>query len=387
MTTIESVRSSSARFSTIVEALQAAPPDRPFATMWTDEGDPYAVTFGEFYRLAKLQAAGLHQHGLAAGDRVVLIMPQGIPLMATFAGAMLLGAVPAILPYPNAKADPDKYRSGLQGVSRNLMARLTVVDDAFPIDLLSQVAMDDGAQLVRSSWLSRSAGGVELPDSDISPNGLAFIQHSAGTTGLQKGVALTHAAVLTQLDHLAGVLDIRTHDRIYSWLPLYHDMGLLACFMLPLVYHLPVVMQSPMDWVIQPVAMLKLISDYRCTLAWSPNFALQFLARRVREEDRYDLDLSGLRALINCSEPVRAQSMDEFIAMYAPCGLKPNVLKSSYAMAENVFAVTQSEINGSPSRKNRIAEEYCLASQRRAGSLLRIVGPMPAGQQGADRFL
>jgi fatty-acyl-CoA synthase len=163
-------------------------------------------------------------------------------------------------------------------------------------------------------------------------------------------VALSHAAVLTQLEHLAAALQVSDHDRIYSWLPLYHDMGLIACFMLPLVYHLPVVMQSPMDWVVRPDTMLELISDHRCTLAWVPNFALQFVARRVRAEDVSHCDLSSLRGLINCSEPIRAHSMDEFQLTYAPLGLRPDALKSSYAMAENVFAVTQSQINGVPRR-------------------------------------
>src|SRR5262249_18542751 len=101
----------------------------------------------------------------------------------------------------------------------------------------------------------------------------------------------------------------------------------------------------PDDWVIQPVTMPELISEYRSTLAWVPNFTLQFLARRVRPEDREGLDLSCLRAIVNCSEPVKAQSMDEFMAAYATCGLRTNVLQSSYAMAENVFAVTQSDIS------------------------------------------
>jgi len=177
---------------------------------------------------------------------------------------------------------------------------------------------------------------------------LAFIQHSAGTTGLQKGVALSHAAVLRQLGHLAAALRINSGDCIYSWLPLYHDMGLVACFMLPLACHLPVVMQSPTDWVMRPGTMLKLISDYRCTLAWVPNFTLQFLARRVPPDSRAAYDLSSLRALINCSEPVRAKSMDEFLGAYASCGMRANVLQSSYAMAETVFAVTQSGIGGQP---------------------------------------
>src|SRR5713101_3192893 len=116
-------------FRTLVEALLAAPPQRPFISVWNDEDDIQTVTFGEFIRFAKLQAADFHAHGLRSGDRVILIMPQGIPLMVAFAGAMLLGAVPAILAYPNFKADPIKYSSGLAGVSENLQARLVVLND------------------------------------------------------------------------------------------------------------------------------------------------------------------------------------------------------------------------------------------------------------------
>ena len=152
--------------------------------------------------------------------------------------------------------------------------------------------------------------------------------------------------MLTQLQHVAQSLELTQEDKIYSWLPLYHDMGLIVCFMLPLAAHLHVVMQSPTDWVVQPASMLSLISEYRCTLSWIPNFTLQFLARRVHPDDRKSFDLSSLRMLINCSEPIRAQSMEEFCAAYADCGLRPNVLQSSYAMAENVFAVTQSGRRG-----------------------------------------
>lgn len=114
---------------------------------------------------------------------------------------------------------------------------------------------------------------------------------------------------LRQLEHLAQALTINeASDRIYSWLPLYHDMGLMACFMLPMVCHLPVVMQSPLDWVMHPETMLQIIGEYRCTLAWMPNFAFQFVSRRASQDHRTPYDLSSVRALINCSEPVRASS-------------------------------------------------------------------------------
>jgi fatty-acyl-CoA synthase len=110
--------------------------------------------------------------------------------------------------------------------------------------------------------------------------------------------------------------------------------------MLPMVSHLPVVMQSPTDWVLQPATMLQIISEYRCTLAWIPNFAFQFLACRVKPEDRPAFDLSCVPGPINCSEPVRASSLDEFLNAFSACGLRAEALQSSCAMAETVFAET-----------------------------------------------
>jgi len=338
----------SASYSTLIDALLAAPPERLFVTSSTDD-DIENVTFGQFIALAKGLAAEFHERGLRSGDRAILILPQGISLMAAFAGAMMLGAVPAILAYPNFKANPEKFAAGLTGVTKNLQARLVVIDDEFPSGLLDHITMADEARLARIS-ASDSYAEVSLPKLSFDPCGLAFIQHSAGTTGLQKGVALSHIAVLTQLRHLAVALKITDRDRIYSWLPLYHDMGLIACFMLPMVYHLPLVMQSPIEWVMRPGMMLQLISEFRCSMAWLPNFAFQLLARRVRAEDKVDYDLSSLRALINCSEPIRSQSIDEFVDAYQNSKLPPDVVKTSYAMAENVFAITQSPTGGAARR-------------------------------------
>jgi fatty-acyl-CoA synthase len=337
-------------FRTLSDALLAAPSEKPFIRMWKSEDDIESITFGEFTRRAVLQSGYLSSYGVKTGDTVIIIMPQGIALMAAFVGAMLLGAVPAILPYPNFKVEPAKYRFGLKGVSANLKASLILVDEEFPTELIRYLGVEGMSQLVRCK-AEGSRTSMAGATHEAEPNHLAFIQHSAGTTGLQKGVALSHLAVLTQIDYLAKMIHIGPEDHIYSWLPLYHDMGLIACFMVPLVCHVPVLMQSPTDWVIQPGTMLELISTHKCSLAWIPNFTLQFLARRVRPEDRSMFDLSCLRALINCSEPVRSSSMDEFLAAYASCGLKAGALQSCYAMAETVFAVTQSDVTrGGPRR-------------------------------------
>ncbi|HEV8525068.1 MAG TPA: AMP-binding protein [Terriglobales bacterium] len=388
------------------EALDAAPANQPFVTMWKSDDDLETVTFGEFRGLVAGHADYLRAHGLQAGDTVILIMPQGIPVMAAFVAAMYLGAVPAILAYPNFKIDPAKYRFGLAGVSANLKARLVLIDEGFPQELSEHVTITEETRLVRAISETASHHPTEL-QANCEAGQIAFIQHSAGTTGLQKGVALSHSAVLQQVNHLAPALRIASGDRIYSWLPLYHDMGLIACFMLPMVCHLPLVMQSPTDWVLQPGTMLQLISRYRCTLAWIPNFTFQFLARRVRPQDRAELDLSSLRLLINCSEPVRASSMDEFRDTFSACKLQPYAPQSCYAMAETVFAVTQSGMDGHSTacriwvegetlRKHQIAKlvpegtagAVCLVSSGRClpGSEVRIASAdgkqLPPGYVG-----
>jgi len=399
------------RYRTLIDALDAAPDDRPFVTAWINEDEQETVTFAEFRRRARLQGGVLRAHGVNRHDRVIVIMPQGIPGMTVFAGAMMLGAIPAFIAYPNDKCEPSKYRSGLAGVTANLKAKVVVIDEEFPDDVLSHVSLTEATKseatkseatksgatkLVRASDGRRPGAEEELPgpgQAGLSQaDDIAFIQHSAGTTGLQKGVALTHSAVLRQLEHLAQALKIDSaKDRIYSWLPLYHDMGLIACFMLPMVYHIPVVLQSPLDWVLHPETMLEVITEHRCTLAWLPNFAFQFVARRTRPNRRAQYDLSSVRALINTSEPVRASSMQEFQNAFAANGLRAGVLQTSYAMAENVFAVTQSDIlrpsdrppqNGKPGHSGDLGPPRIWADGRQFRSSHRIV-PVAEGTPGS----
>jgi fatty-acyl-CoA synthase len=330
-------------FSNLVAALEAAPENAEFVTFWVDEEEHETVSFGEFRHRSSIQAAGLPDQGVSPGDRVVIIMPQGIAAMTAFAAAMMLGAVPAFLAYPNFKIEPAKYRSGLLGVTTNLGAKAVVIDENFPEEMLACVALGPETKLIRAGDDRSRRKSINLEGSGaIDPETVVFIQHSAGTTGLQKGVALTHAAVLRQIGHLAQVLRIDSRDRIYSWLPLYHDMGLIASFMLPMLCHIPVVMQSPIDWVMQPESLLQVISKTKCTVGWMPNFAFQFVPRRTPQKRWPAYDLSSLRLMINCSEPVRASSMNEFQNAFR---IRQGVLQSSYALAENVFTVTQSDID------------------------------------------
>jgi acyl-CoA synthetase (AMP-forming)/AMP-acid ligase II len=185
---------------------------------------------------------------------------------------------------------------------------------------------------------------VEAADREwpaYSPDKIAFLQHSSGTTGLQKGVALSHRAVLNQIGAYGRAIELTSQDVIVSWLPLYHDMGLIAGFVMPLIAGATLVLMSPFRWVWDPKILLQTISIQRGTLCWLPNFAYNHSARVIRPRECEWLDLSSMRAFINCSEPVYLQSQQVFLEKFRSCGLRESMLSTCYAMAENTFAVTQ----------------------------------------------
>jgi acyl-CoA synthetase (AMP-forming)/AMP-acid ligase II len=185
---------------------------------------------------------------------------------------------------------------------------------------------------------------------DPDPGDLLLLQHSSGTTGLHKGVMLSHRAVACHHDAYARALALSGDEVFATWLPLYHDMGLIACFLTPLVAGIPVLWLSPFEWVANPALLLHSVGEWGATHAWLPNFAFSFLAQRVREP-RGSLRLSSLRAVVNCSEPVSADAMDALAARFAGDGLDASALHACYAMAETVFAVSTSTPSCPPRRR------------------------------------
>jgi acyl-CoA synthetase (AMP-forming)/AMP-acid ligase II len=184
-----------------------------------------------------------------------------------------------------------------------------------------------------------------FPGLQRNPDEIVLLQHSSGTTGLQKGVALSHQAIQNQLSSYAKALHLSDEDVVVSWLPLYHDMGLIAGFILPILSGLRLVLLSPFDWVRAPQKLFQAISAYQGSLCWLPNFAYNFCAQKIRARDLEGINLSSLRAVINCSEPMSWKSQQMFRERFQPYGLRPEALATCYAMAENVFAVTQGGID------------------------------------------
>ena len=324
-------------------------PNRNALTLLTPN-ESHTVTYREFFEQAARYARALEKAGVRPHDLVVLVLQHGPDVLYGFWGAMLLGAVPSIFPFLTPKLDPDRYFESVR-----TLVELSEVKAVITYPEM-QDALEDHLRGIQTLGAILNVTDLEPEDAlddylgrePAQPNDTAFLQHSSGSTGLQKGVMLSHAAVLNQIAAYSTAIDLSPEDVIVSWLPLYHDMGLIAGFIMPVVQGVHLVLMSPFDWVREPHMLLNAIQTYGGTLCWLPNFAYNFLATRVRKSALSGLDLSSLRAVINCSEPVRYESHTLFANKYVPFGLPHNALATCYAMAENTFAVTQSAIGVSP---------------------------------------
>jgi fatty-acyl-CoA synthase len=290
--------------------------------------------------------AELVRKGIKPGEVVILVLQHGIELVYAYFGCVLHGAIPSIMPFLTEKLIPDRYRNDLTSLIKitKPTAIITYIDFKSEIEaaILEKSSVRDVIvveEIENCDGLPNFQGGFR------DENDIVLLQHSSGTTGLQKGVALSHRAVFNQLASYQKAIRLNYDDVIVSWLPLYHDMGLIACFLMPILQQIPLVLMSPFEWVRAPYKLFASVSKYHGTLCWLPNFAYNFCADKIRDNQLEIINLSSLRAVINCSEPVRWESHQKFIGRFEKYGLKPGALTACYAMAENVFAVTQSGIN------------------------------------------
>ncbi|MBE2224684.1 MAG: AMP-binding protein, partial [Anaerolineae bacterium] len=313
----------------------------------TDQPDIH-VTRREFKTAVIQTAHALSQLGIQPGDLLIIAHTQNLESIYLFWGALAAGAVPSMFPTLTEKLDPAIYMANMAELVRFSHVRAILTTDEFAPQLAEQVDCEVlSSQRLKIKDLRLKA---HEPQSSIfnlqssNHDNVALLQHSSGTTGLQKGVALSHTAVLNQIAAYSDTLQLTAHDIIVSWLPLYHDMGLIAGFLLPLIQGVPLVLMSPFDWVSHPALLLKAIDRHQATLCWLPNFAYNHSARRIRSRDKAGLSLASIRAFINCSEPVRHDSHQLFLDKFAANDVTPEMLTVSYAMAENTFAVTQTAV-------------------------------------------
>src|SRR5574341_409236 len=338
-------------FSKRLQSHQVRTPERVTVYLQHAGQPDLPITYRQLLRGANAYTRTYHREGLRPGEVVVLILQHGEDLIYSFWGAVLHGAIPAIMPFLTEKLSPERYRADLAALISVTKPAAVVTYPEFESEVRAALKERDSVRdVIVTDRLERQSE----PDFDAlsgmkrSPEDIVLLQHSSGTTGLQKGVALSHSAVFNQLDAYGRALELNTSDVIVSWLPLYHDMGLIAGFLMPILSGVPLVLSSPFDWVRAPHRLPHSISRHKGTLSWLPNFAYNFCSQKIRDRQLEGVDLSSLRAVINCSEPVRWESHHAFYERFKPYGLKWEALQTSYAMAENVFGVTQSDLSRPP---------------------------------------
>jgi acyl-CoA synthetase (AMP-forming)/AMP-acid ligase II len=313
---------------------------------WKAGEEPRRYTWSALVDAAGHEAGALAAAGVRRGDVCALIVRHHPRFYPLYMGISALGAVPSVLAYPNARLHPDKFVQGLGGMARRSGLDWILTERALEATVRPLVAGD--ACRTRGVLLPLEApasGASPAPETtvprEVAATAPCLLQHSSGTTGLQKGVALSHRAVLQHVESYASAIQLTDADRVVSWLPLYHDMGLIAGFHMPLAAGLTLVQLDPFEWVSAPVLLLEALSREQGTLTWLPNFAYNLLAERVHADEVRDLRLDGVRMFVNCSEPVRDESHGRFLDRFAANGVRRQALATCYAMAELTFAATQ----------------------------------------------
>jgi acyl-CoA synthetase (AMP-forming)/AMP-acid ligase II len=326
----------------IIDNMDKEPDD--LYCIFMNNGVEERITWGELY--SDCQKIMRSLGGL--DDGVVLIfLRHDKMLFSSFFGAMMSGNIPSFMPCSSSKQDPLLYWES----HRDLMSHIrpsAIISTTEVFEEMRGVNLDlFGAREVRIEE-------IESPDEFISvkqrsEDDIGLLQHSSGTTGLKKGVALSFRSIELHAINYANSISITNDDCIASWLPLYHDMGLMACMIVPSYNSIPVVHLSPFSWVARPQKILKAIEDYSATLCWMPNFAFEHIATSAEIKSK-NYSLESIRAFINCSEVCKPETFDRFHRTFEKDGVKGNMLQTCYAMAETVFATTQTPIGTVPKR-------------------------------------
>ena len=352
-----------------LKSLYDQAPERTALHLQQAGRDDLPVTFRQLMRGASAYARTYAREGLQPGEVVVLILQHGEDLVYAFWGAILHGAIPSIMPFLTEKLSPERYRTDLSALVAVTRPAAIVTYPEFETEVHSALNADSPVRIVATTDRLEPQADPDfeaLSGFQRQPADIVLLQHSSGTTGLQKGVALAHQAVFNQLDAYGAALNLNAEDVVVSWLPLYHDMGLIAGFLMPILSGIPLVLSSPFDWVRAPYKLMHSVSKYKGTLSWLPNFAYNFCAQKIRERNLEGVDLSTWRAIINCSEPVRWESHQAFYEKFKSYGLRREALQASYAMAENVFGVTQSDLTKPPAVEELDREAFMVERVARA---------------------
>ena len=346
---------------TLVQSLQrraAQTPDQVALRFLAESAEHSVVlSYRDLDQRARTIASAL-QANAALGDRAVLLFPSGPDYVAAFFGCLYAGVI-AVPAYP-----PESTR-------RHHQERLlSIISDAEPRLLLTIASLADGLAQIENAPPVLSVDTLDAPVADawiapdLQPDDIAFLQYTSGSTALPKGVQVSHGNLVANevLIRRGFGIDLNPDDVIVSWLPLYHDMGLIGGLLQPIFSGVPCVLMSPAYFLGRPLRWLEAISQYGGTISGGPDFAYRLCSERVSESALERLDLSTWRVAYSGSEPIRLDTLDRFAEKFAACGFSSDNFFASYGLAEaTLFVAGGTRGQGIPALR---VDETALAANR-----------------------
>ena len=318
------------------------------------------LTFGDLYAAAQRTAAELARRGVPAGSRVAMMLPTSRAFFVSYAGILLAGAIPVPI-YPPFRADRiEEYAARQAAILNNAeVCLLLTFRQAEAVARLLKPRVNSLAAVVDAEKLIDAADKAPPPAPGALPAHLsgsrtrksadiALLQYTSGSTGDPKGVVLTHANLLANMRAIGEAVQLGPGDVGVSWLPLYHDMGLIGAWLTLLQYGVPLAVMSPLAFLTRPERWLWAFHKHRGTISAAPNFAYELCVRKIADKDIEGLDLSSWRAALNGAEPVNPETLERFAARFSRYGFRREAQLPVYGLAESALAVTVPPLNRGP---------------------------------------
>ena len=307
--------------------------------------------YGEIVRRARATAAFLQSQGLRPGEHVAIILPTGVEFFDAFLGTQLAGAVPTALYPPFRLGKLDEYFTRLRRMLTRIEARFLITEKRIRRLIGEGVAgVPSLRAVIEASDLSSASG--EPASVNVDPDSPAFFQFSSGSTSDPKAVVISHRNLACNLAMMQQVLVYRdlseVENGVVSWLPLYHDMGLVGCVYLGLYYPATITYLGPDIFLTRPALWLRTISRYKAALSPAPNFAYAYCVNKIRDEELDGVDLSRWRVALNGAEPIDADGIRTFTERFARWGMPQQAITPVYGLAEAGLAVTFTSLDGPP---------------------------------------
>lgn len=302
------------------------------------EDESQGYSYAEVLKVAERSAGYLVSRGIQTGDKVCLVLPTGPAFMAAFLGCQILGAipVPAVPPYSLKRLD-EYLKKTAKLMETSESKALVTSEQLFPVFKAAGEA--SYKNLISDHQLLSHREEIEA-HAEFDGDATAMIQFTSGSTGTQKGVVLTHANLLANIKGIGEAAEFVSSDVCVTWLPLYHDMGLIGHFLAAIVWGMPLILIPPQRFVRRPSSWLKAMTKFKGSCSAAPNFAYSLCNKKITEKTMAEIDLSSWRVAFCGAEPIDTKTVRRFIEKFAQCGFPGGTFFPVYGMAENALAVT-----------------------------------------------